>query len=131
MDKKEMKRKMPIDVLEDVEKARQFNYGKRVGVTALGRSTDWRKELDQLSVMEVVDRTDTVAILVNPETFKSLMDYIDYTEKELEQAQVEAVFGHRLKTTEFYSGDELSQKAKARFNERKAQLRGSLDEFSE
>lgn len=121
---------LTTQMIEDVEKIRKgFEMGSRVGVTQLGRSTQWREDLDRLIAMEVVDRNQTAAVIMKPEAFTALMTYIDSMDKELEQAQVEALFGHRKHTTEYLDGgsEELATKAIASFRKRKDQFREILD----
>jgi len=120
--------KMTLQTIAEVEKIRHgFEMGSQVGVTSLGRSTKWREDLERLAAMQIVDRNQTTAILLKPESFQALMTYLDQVDEKLEQAQVEALFDHRRDTTEFLSGEELATKAKESFRARKQQLRGFLD----
>lgn len=119
---------MNIEMLESVEKVRNgFELGSRVGVTQLGRSTKWREDLERLSAMEVVDRNQTAAVLLSPETFKALLTYLEQVDKEREQMQVEALFKAREHMNNWDSGESLATKAKDRLTERQEQIRGLLD----
>ncbi|MBP1970329.1 exonuclease VII small subunit [Virgibacillus natechei] len=121
--------KMTNQMLKDVEKIRRgFELGSRVGVTQLGRSTQWRDDLERLTAMEVVDRNQTAAVLLKPESFKALMTYLDQVEQELEQEQVEAIFAYRKDSNDWSSGEDLATKAKASLEERQRYIRGLLDD---
>lgn len=116
------------DVLEKVEKVRSgFEMGSRVGVTALGRSTQWREELERLSAMEVVDRNQTAAILLSPDAFKAILAYLEQVDMEREQMQVEALFKAREHMNDWDSGDSLAAKASESLKARQEQIRGLLD----
>lgn len=119
---------MTAKMIEEVEKIRRgFELGSRVGVTQLGRSTKWRDDLERLAAMEVVDRNQTAAILLKPDTFKALMAYLDQVDEELEQAQVEALFASRKHLTDWTSSEDMANKAKTGLQERQKQIRGILD----
>ncbi|WP_019415070.1 hypothetical protein [Paenisporosarcina sp. TG20] len=120
--------KMTLQTIAEVEKIRRgFEMGSQVGVTSLGRSTKWREDLERLGAMQIVDRNQTTAILLKPESFQGLMTYLDQVDEKLEQAQIEVLFNYRKDTTDFLSGNELATKAKESFRARKEQLRGFLD----
>lgn len=119
---------MTSQSIKDVEKIRGgFELDSRVGVTQLGRSTKWREELERLGALEVVDRNQTAAILIKPEVYIALMAYLDQVDEELEQAQVEAIFGNRKHLNDWSSGEDLSAKAKDGLQEKEKHIRGLLD----
>lgn len=125
MKKKVMK--MTIEMLENVEKIRRgFEVGSRVGVSQLGRSTQWRSDLERLSALEILDRNQTAGILLSPSVYKSLLEYLDNIDTVLEQAQVEQLFEQR-KEIHWTSGEDLATKAKASLKEREKHIRGVLD----
>ncbi|PLR76311.1 hypothetical protein CU633_16600 [Bacillus sp. V3-13] len=127
MKKKGLKNMSP-QMIKDVEKIRKgFQLGSRVGVTQLGRSTKWREELERFGIMEVVERNQTAAILLDTDVFKALLTYLEQSDEELEQAQVESLFGHRRHTDNFSSGEELATKAKESLRARREDIRGLLD----
>ena len=118
---------MSIEMREDVEKIRRgFEAGSRVGVTQLGRSTQWRSDLERLSVLEILDRNQTAGILLSPTMYNSLLEYLDHVDKALEQAQVEQLFEHR-KEMHWSSGEDLATKAKGNLKARQEHIRGLLD----
>jgi hypothetical protein len=118
---------MSIEMLENVEKIRRgFEVGSRVGVSQLGRSTQWRSDLERLSALEVLDRNQTAGILLSPSVYKSLLEYLDNMDKALEQAQVEQLFDYR-KEMHWTSGEDLATKAKTSLKARQEHIRGLLD----
>ncbi|MCE4052084.1 hypothetical protein [Bacillus sp. Au-Bac7] len=137
MKEKEMS-KLSAKAIEEVQKIRHgFQMGSRVGVTQLGRSTQWREDLDRLSAMEVVDRNETKAILLKPEVYEAMVTYMEVLEKtqaeleaELETAEVEALYGHRLhrKESDFVmGGKESAQDAVALFLSNPEKFKAPLD----
>lgn len=137
MKEKEMS-KLSAKAIEEVQKVRHgFQMGSRVGVTQLGRSTQWREDLDRLSAMEVVDRNETKAILLKPEVYEAMVNYMEVLEKnqaeleaELETAEVEALYGHRLhhKESDFVmGGKESAQDAVALFLSNPEKFKAPLD----
>lgn len=116
---------------EQIEQLRRgFELGSRVTVTQLGRSTAWRKVLAHKPALEVVDRNRTAAVLLNPEAYTALLQYVDHLEAELEQAQVEALFAHRESLQQWATGDALERAALASLAQRREHLRELLDGHS-
>lgn len=114
--------------LEQIERIRNgFALGSRVSVTQLGRSTKWREELEQMTALEVVDRNQTAAVLIKPEAYIAMLNYINEMEVELEQAQVHALFARRENMNNWAPGDDLQEKALESLEKRKAEIRGLLD----
>jgi len=114
--------------LEQIESIRNgFALGSRVSVTQLGRSTKWREELEQMTALEVVDRNQTAAVLIKPEAYIAMLNYIDQIEAELEQAQVDALFARRENMNHWASGEALQEKALEILETRKVEIRGLLD----
>ncbi len=117
------------EILDKVEQIRSgFKMGSRVGVTALGRSTQWREELEKLSAMEVTDRDQTAAILLSPDAFKAILTYLDQVDREREQLQLEVLFEARKDMNDWDSGDSLAAKTLQILDEREDQIRGLLDD---
>jgi len=127
MKDKEVKKPMTTQTVEDVEKIRRgFDMESRIGITQLGRSREWRKHLEDHAALEVLDRNQTAGILLSPEIFKSLLAYLDNVDQELEQAQVEQLYGNR-KEMDWASGEDLATKAKMSFESRQDHIRKFLD----
>lgn len=117
------------EILDKVEQIRSgFKMGSRVGVTALGRSTQWCEELEKLSAMEVTDRDQTAAILLSPDAFKAILTYLDQVDREREQLQLEVLFEARKDMNDWDSGDSLAAKTLQILDEREDQIRGLLDD---
>lgn len=66
---------------DSIKKVLNYQIGNHVTVTQLSRSTQWRNKLEHREIMEVLDRTETIAILLHPDVYENLCKYI----KELEQ----------------------------------------------
>ncbi|MCL6563946.1 MAG: hypothetical protein K6U87_13160 [Firmicutes bacterium] len=107
-----------------------FDLDSRVTVTQLGRSTAWRKALSHKLALEVVDRNRTAAVLLQPEAYTALLEYLDHLEAELEQAQVEALFARRESLQQWLTGDALEQSALTRLAQRRERIRELLDGHS-
>ena len=74
MKDKEMS-KLSAETIKEVQRIRHgFQMGSRVGVTQLGRSTQWREDLARVAAMEVVERNETRAVLLKPEVFQAMLD---------------------------------------------------------
>lgn len=131
--------KLSTKAIEEVQKIRHgFQMGSRVGVTQLGRSTQWREDLDRLAAMEVVDRNETKAILLKPELYEAMVEYMAVLERkkeelevELETAEVEQLYGHRLERKEsdfVMGGKEAAEDAVALFLSNPEKFRSPLDD---
>lgn len=119
---------MSVEMIEAVEKVRKgFGMGSRVSVTALGRSANWRKDLNENLAMEVVDRNVTTAVLLKPEVYQAIMGRLEQLEIELEQSQIEALFQSRENMNNWATGEELVTKANDNFDSRMKYLRGKLN----
>lgn len=53
-----------------------FALGSHISVTQISRSTKWRQILKEKHVLEVLDRTKTTAVLMDPDVFLALMQYM-------------------------------------------------------
>ncbi len=117
-----------MNTLQEIEIVRGgFQLGGRVSVTQLGRSTEWRETLKEMSALEVVDRNQTAAVLLKPETYKAIWAYLQEMESELEHIQIEMLLSRREKMDNWASGDDLSARATANFTERRDKIRRFLD----
>lgn len=114
--------------IASVEKIRRgFPLGSHINVTQLGRSTAWRADLEKLSAMTVLDRNQTAAVILTPEAFRSLLEYVDAMEQEVDALQVETLLKAREGMDDWKTGQTLSDKAKEIFLSRRNELRGLLD----
>lgn len=136
MKDKEMSKMTAEAKIKEVEQVRHgFQMGSRVGVTELGRSTHWRDVLTRVAAMEVVERNATKAVLLKPETFQAILDYLndiesqkEELEAEIETMEVDRIYGHRLQTTEFTpSGEDAAKSAIELFRANKEKYRAKLD----
>ncbi|RTE09100.1 hypothetical protein [Paenibacillus whitsoniae] len=119
---------MSKETLATVEKVRGgFQLDSQIPVTQLARSTAWKGSLAKFSMLQILDRNQTAAIVLTPEAFRAVLTYIDEIEEELESAQVEMLLKAREGMENWESGEELARKAKQSFLERQELLRGLLD----
>ena len=121
--------KMAIDLLKDVDAfLGGFELGSHVGITDLQRKTDWRQGFAASKMVEVLDRNQPFAVMLKPELFDAVRKYIAVLERQLEELQIEALFTQRSEERmNWTTGDDLKQKAKESFRDRKELIRGLLD----
>jgi hypothetical protein len=129
MKEKGLHSSMTQQMLQDVETVRTgFALGARVSVTNLGRSTQWRKDLQTLTMMEVVDRTQTAGILLKPEAFTAMLKYIAEVEAERDLAQMDLLITRREHMQSWTAGENLATQAKQRMHERQESTRRMFDD---
>lgn len=100
---------------------------RRIGVSELARSKEWRDELDSDGCLEVVDRTETVGYVMDASYANALASYIDDLERELEQAHVRELFELRRQASQPLSGAGLAAAALAEFDQNEPAIREFLD----
>ena len=111
-----------------IDKVNKLKTGKsRLGLTDLTRSKAWRQTLDENDILEVVDRTETAAFILSPETLDSITTYIEALEEELEEIRIDALFDTRKNLNDWTSGEELAQKAIESFSKNEEKWRRLLD----
>lgn len=121
--------KKKIELLHKIQKVRQYSeIEAHVGLPKFNRSTEWRKELENLGVLQVVDRGETIGVLVGPEIFHALLEYLNLIEDELEETALDAILEQRKDGTGFLSGEELTTVALKIFEERQKKIRRFLDD---
>ena len=110
----------------DFEKAdslkRKLSGSKRIGVTELARSRDWRDGLASEGCYEIMDRSDTVGFVIAPECAEAMSQVISQMESELEEYRIKEMFDARDDYGEFLAGRELVDAADAFFESNKGQL---------
>ena len=97
----------------------------RISLTELARSTKWRKSMAEYAVVELCDRSETAGYLVSAVGMQEILDRLEELERELEQAQLEAIVSQRDGTTDWKSGSDLADEASALLDERIAQAEGT------
>ncbi|QKY70442.1 hypothetical protein [Lentibacillus sp. CBA3610] len=123
---------MPNDMLQTVEKIRGgFQVDGYISVTQLSRSTDWKKTLQKMDAMQVLDRNKTAGVLMTKDAYVGVMDYIDALEKELDAAQVSTILAERQHMDDWTEGDDLAGKAKDSLLKRSDYLQGLINEDNE
>ena len=101
--------------------------GRRIGVSELARSKEWRDELGSEGCLEVVDRTETVGYVMDASYADALVSYIDSLEHELEQAHIRELFALRRQASQPLSGAELTAAALAELDRHEPAIREFLD----
>lgn len=121
--------KQKMDLFERFEKVRNgFEVDAHIGLTKLGRSPEWRQQLKALGAIQVTNRNKTVGVLLEPEVFNAMLNFISLIDEEMEQESFAAMVERRKGTTGFLSGDELTAKAIAVFEENQQRIRKFLDD---
>lgn len=119
---------MSSHTLRTVEKVRNgFDMDSHINITQLSRSTAWRDQLKKFESMQILDRNQTAAIILTPDAFRAILQYMDSVESELEKAQLELLLQARDQMNHWETGEELSRKAKESFLARQDHLRGLLN----
>ncbi|MBQ0140476.1 MAG: hypothetical protein KBT36_14425 [Kurthia sp.] len=137
MDKKRELKKMSVEMLERVEKVKSFELPERLSVTKLARSSEWRSSLQEKEILEILDRTETIGIMLSLEAFEGIQMYIKELEAEIELMehekeilQVQTIVESRKDYTNYLSGKELEDAALQLLDEGTAQVRGILNDDS-
>ena len=121
--------KKKMELLHKIQKVRQDSeIEARVGLPKFNRSTEWRKKLENLGALQVVDRGETIGVLLEPEIFQALLEYLNLVEDELEETALDALLKQRKDGTDFLSGEELTTAALKIFEERQKEIRRFLDD---
>lgn len=94
----------------------------RISLTELARSSGWRKVLQSVGVVEVVDRTETAAFLVSREGMADLLETIDSLEEQLEAADVLALANARADRGNWMAGGALADAAWDEFAARRSRF---------
>ena len=121
--------KKKMELLHKIQKVRQDSEIEvRVELPKFDRSTEWRKELENLGALQVVDREKTIGVLLEPEIFQALLEYLNLVEDELEETALDSILKQRKDGTDFLSGEELTTAALKIFEERQKEIRRFLDD---
>lgn len=121
--------KKKLELLHKIQKVRQDSeIEAHVGLFEFNRSTEWRKELENLGALQVVDRGETIGVLLEPEIFQALLEYLNLVEDELEETILGVILDHRKNETDFLSGEELTTAALKILGERQKEIRKFLDD---
>lgn len=117
-------------LMRDVEKfLGGFELGNHIGITKLQRETQsWKDLFNKAQMIEILDRNETYAVMMKPEIFNSMREYIKILEGQLEAVQLDLLFARRGENMEWLTGEELKQNAMASFNERIDVIRELLDD---
>lgn len=102
-----------------------FALGSHVGVTELQRTAAWRDKLNQMKMLEILDRHETFAVMMKPELFDALRTYVSALEEQVEQLQLDRLFAHRAHAN-WQSGEELQASVLSSFEKRRDEFRDIL-----
>ena len=96
----------------------------RVTYTELARGKEWREELPECGIIEIVDRSETSAWLVTDEYLYGIVSLVDELLDEREERQIQDMLAAREGYQDWREGEELASAAKvslhARLDEMKA-----------
>lgn len=121
--------KKKLELLHKIQKVRQDSeIEAQVGLSELNRSTEWRKKLENFGALQAVDQGKTIGVLLEPEIFQALLEYLNIVEDELEEVILGAILDHRKNETGFLSGEELTTAALKILRERQKEIRKFLDD---
>ena len=104
------------------------NSPVRIGVSEFARSKVWRDQLPQMGCFEVVDRNGVIGYMMDTDYALALNDKINELERQVEQAQIDAMFKARADRVDVKSGEDLKQEALAYFDENADALMGIIDD---
>lgn len=116
-------------LLEKFETLKGFaNRPRRVSLTELARSKDWRDQLPECGLMEVSDKngSGTAAWLVSEQFMYEIVELLNASMEELEHAQVKAIVDSRSEVEYWATGDALANEAFSVWENRKDVLRKAL-----
>ncbi|MBE3590656.1 MAG: hypothetical protein IMW98_07530 [Firmicutes bacterium] len=88
---------MSLDALRE-EIRRGFDLDAQVSLTEL-RQPEWRRRLAAAGKLRVVHRHEVVGVLLSPDAWRAvqrLEAYAEQLEEQLEQLEIERVWGERL-----------------------------------
>ncbi|WP_394120456.1 hypothetical protein [Planococcus donghaensis] len=121
--------KKKMELLHKIENVRQESEIKvNVELSKFERSTEWRKKLENLGSLQVVDQGKTIGVLLESEIFQALLEYLNIVEDELEETVLAAILEQRKDDTNFLSGEELTTAALEIFDEKQQEIRRFLDD---
>ncbi len=120
---------MQTDLLKDVDVLLGgFELGSHIGITELQRSTDWRQRFAASKMVEILDRNQPLAVMLKPEIFDAIRQYIAVLEQQLETLQVDALFAQRPEARmNWTTGNDLKRQAQESLRDRHELIRGLLD----
>lgn len=121
--------KQKIDLFETMGKVLNgFETDAHIGLTKLGRSAEWRPKLKAVGAIQLMNRNKTVGVLLEPEVFDAMLEFIRLVDEEMERESSAAMVERRKGTTGFLSGDELTAETIAIFEENQQRIRKFLDD---
>lgn len=94
----------------------------RIGLSAFSHGRKWRDDLNDASILEIVDRSETAGWLISDEGMESLIGRIEDLEIELEQAHISSLLAAREGRNKWTRGEKLASAAKASAHKRKAAI---------
>ncbi len=118
-----------LQIAKDLDRVlSEFVFGNHIGLATFQREPKkWRSIFDKLGAIEVLDRNETYGLMLKPEIFDLMRDYIHALEEQLEEAQLDLLFARRGENMKWVSGEELQKSALESFDNRIDAIRGLLD----
>jgi len=121
--------KKKLALLHKIQKVRQNSETEaHVGLSEFNCSTEWHKDLENLGSLQIVDQEKTIGVLLEPEIFQALLEYLNLIEDELEETTLDAILEQRKGEADFLSGEELTTATLKILEERQKEIRRFLDD---
>lgn len=121
--------KQKLKLLKKIEKIQSgFKSSTYIELSKLHNSSNLHQTLAKVGALQVLEHKKTVGILLEPETFDALLEYLDLIDKEMELASFAAMIETRKGTTGFLSGEKLTKETLELFEEHKKDIRKFLDD---
>lgn len=97
----------------------------RVTYTELARGKEWREELPECGIIEVVDRSETSAWLVTDEYLYGIISLVDELLDEREERQIQDMLAAREGYQDWREGEDLASVAKASLHARLDEMKAA------
>ena len=120
--------KQKLKLLKKIEKVQSgFKSSSYIELTKFHNSSNWKQTLEDVGALQVLEHKKTVGILLEPEIFDVILEYLDLIDKEMELASFAAMVETRKGATGFLSGEKLTKEALELFEEHKQEIQKYLD----
>ena len=120
-----------LELTKRIEKIRHgFGESAKIPAIHLKRSFYLRQKLKEHKAVETYDNDGIVGIVLEPELFEELLEYLDNVEERLEEESFQAMEAQRKGTEGFSTGKKLKEDTLSHFNANQEGIRKFLDDES-
>lgn len=117
-----------LKLLKKIEKVQSgFESNSYIELTKFHNSSNWQHTLEKVGALQVLENKKKVGIILEPETFDALVEYLNLIDKEMELTSFAAMVERSKGTTGYLSGEKLTKEALEIFDEHKEDIRKFLD----